>query len=59
MFFLLLVIYMVFNFIIATFIGEDAQKRGMNNNNWWWAIFFFGLIAVVLYVIVRDPRKTI
>ncbi|MFC0903879.1 hypothetical protein ACFHWD_04135 [Clostridium sp. MT-14] len=58
-FLVILTPFIIFNIIVANLISKDAKKRNMNSSNWWWSTFFFGLIAIILYVIVRDPRKTI
>lgn len=51
--------FIIVNAIIANIISKDCQKRNMSVSNWWWAIFFFGIIAIILYLIVRDPRQDI
>lgn len=57
--FLILLPFIIFNFIIARLIYKDCLKRGMNAANWGLATFFFGLIAIIMYVVVRDPRQDI
>lgn len=51
--------FIIFNVVVANLISRDAKKRNMNTLSWWCATFVFGLIAIILYVIVRDPRQDI
>ena len=41
--------------LIAYFVYNDAQKRGMNAVVWAIVGFLFGLIGVIIYLIARKP----
>lgn len=57
--FLILSPFIIFNIVIAKLIMKDCKKRNMNPRTWGLATFFFGLIAIIMYVVVRDPRQDI
>ena len=50
-------ILLVINILILVWVYRDANRRGANGALWAVLTFFFGLIALIIYLIVRpkDP----
>ena len=44
-------------FVIGVLIGKDANSRGMNGIGWGIFVFLICIVALPIYLIVRNPVK--
>jgi ABC-type spermidine/putrescine transport system permease subunit I len=42
--------------VIAFLVGRDANQRGMSGIGWGIFTFFLCIVAVPIYLVVRQPR---
>jgi len=42
--------------IVAYFVGQDAEKRGMNALGWGIGVFLLMIVFLPLYFILRKPK---
>ncbi|MCK5292210.1 MAG: hypothetical protein KAR39_09385 [Thermoplasmata archaeon] len=49
-------IMVVFWIIIAVFVYRDAEERGMSGGTWALLALLFGLIALIIYLFVREAK---
>jgi len=50
------VLALVIGVVLIVFVADNASKRGMNAWGWGIFTFFFGVIAWIIFMIVRNPR---
>ena len=43
--------------VVGVLIAQDAKSRGMNPLGWGIFTFLFCIVAIPIYLIVRDPKK--
>jgi len=42
--------------IVAIFVGQDAETRGMNSWAWGFGVFLLMIVFLPLYFILRKPK---
>ena len=50
------VVGLILAIALIWFVADNASKRGMNAWGWGIFTFFFGVIAWIIFMIVRSPR---
>tara|TARA_B100000686_G_C16612997_1_gene874852 strand:- start:531 stop:710 length:180 start_codon:yes stop_codon:yes gene_type:complete len=52
-----LIFGLIISVIIAVLIAKDANSRGMNGTGWGIFVFLVCIVALPIYLIVRQPVK--
>ena len=52
-----IVIGLAISAVVGVLIAKDANARGMNGLGWGIFTFFVCIIAVPIYLVVRNPRQ--
>jgi len=47
---------LILGIALIWFVADNASKRGMSAWGWGIFTFFFGIIAWIIFLIVRNPR---
>lgn len=58
-FFIMIGVMFVINIVLLIFIYKDARGRKMNELFWMLFVLFFGLVAIIIYLVVRleHPKR--
>jgi len=54
-----IVIGLIISAIISVLIAKDANSRGMNGTGWGIFVFLVCIVALPIYLIVRQPVKEV
>ena len=49
--------FFVFYIVIATWVYKDAESRGMSGALWVVLVIFLGVVGLIIYLIIRNPKQ--
>lgn len=54
---IILMLGLLFQLVLVQLTYKDAKRRGHNPNKWGVLTFIFGIIAIIIYLLTRNPSE--